>query len=203
MPGHMSRQEFRLVEAALPLLAPVERHRNNGIKTFVHRNGALQICRQRPRERLHPGILEQVNQTAQRAFVDSEAGRTIEPAKARAAGGAYALLIERPRIEERRIANGAEVVGLEGSGRSETAGTDRNPCPFEKRAFANAAIVRKKQRKNSVRDPANEIEGSRSRYRTTREGAPPDTAPEAPFKAVPEASVKAVPARRRLRSEIS
>ena len=82
-------------------------------------------------------------------------------------------LVERPRIEKRRVANGAEVIGIERRGRSETIGTDRNPRPFEERTIANAAIVREKQRKNSVRDPANEIEGRRSRYRTTREGAPP------------------------------
>jgi hypothetical protein len=84
------------------------------------------------------------------------------------------VLIEREYIQERRIANGAEEFHLERRGRSKAAGTDRNPGPFEKLTLANAAIVRKKQRKNSVRDPANEIEGSRSRYRTTREGAPPE-----------------------------
>jgi hypothetical protein len=140
---------------------------------LVDRNSPIEIRRQRPRQRLHPGILEKVNQPAQRTFVYSEAGRMIEPTQARTARRANSLLVERPRVKKGRIANRAEVIGIQGRGRSQTVGTDRNPGPFEQRAIANAAVVGEKQRKNSVRDPANEIEGSRSRYSTTREGAPP------------------------------
>ena len=44
---------------------------------------------------------------------------------------------------------------------------------LSERAIANPAIVGEKQRKNSVGDPANEMEGGRSRQNATREGAPP------------------------------
>ncbi len=169
----MAREKFRLVEAAAPLSAPMQRYRDDGVKMFVNRNGTLQVCGQRPGQRLHSGILEQVNQPAQGTFVDPETGRVVEPAQTRTASSANAPLIERPRVEKRRVANGAEVIGLQRRGRSEAIGTDRNACPFEQRAIAHAAIVGEKQRKNSVGDPANEIDGSRSRYRVAREGAPP------------------------------
>jgi hypothetical protein len=97
----------------------------------------------------------------------------VETAQARTACRANSVLVERPRIEKRRVANRAEVICIERRRGSETLGTDRNPRPLEERAIADAAIVGEKQRKNSVGDLANEIEGSRSRYRTAREGAPP------------------------------
>ena len=120
-----------------------------------------------------------MNQAAQRTFVNPETGRTVEPAEARSAGCADTPGIERPRVEKRRPANGAEVIGIERRRGSEAIGTDRNPRPFEERTSANAAVVREKQRKNSVGDLANEIEGRRSRYRTAREGAPPVVIPAA------------------------
>jgi hypothetical protein len=114
-----------------------------------------------------------MNQAAQGAFVHPEAGRMVEPAQARAARRANSPVVERPRVEKGRVANGTKVIGCERLRRSQAFGTDGNPRPFEQRAIANAAVVREKQRKNSVGDPANEIEGSRSRYSATREGAPP------------------------------
>ena len=72
-------------------------------------------------------------------------------------------LIERTGVEKRRVANGAEVIGIERRGRSETLGADRNTRPLEERAVADAAIIGEKQRKNPVGDPANEMEGGRSR----------------------------------------
>jgi hypothetical protein len=155
----------------------MERHWNYGVKMFVNRNGAFQVGGQRPGQRLHSGILEQVNQAPQRAFVEPETGRMIEAAQAGTARRANSPIIERPWVEKRRIANGAEVIGIQRRRRSETIGADRNARPFEEGTIANAAIVREKQRKNSVGDLVNEIEGSRSRYRATREGAPPVVRP--------------------------
>ena len=151
----------------------MERHGNHGVKMFIDRNGSFQVRSQRPGEGFHPGILKEVNQTSQRAFVHPETGCVVKPPQARTACRANSPLIERPGVEKRRIANGTEEIGIERRGRSETLGANRNPRPFEECPIANAAIVRKKQRENPVRDPANEIECGRSRYRTTREGAPP------------------------------
>ena len=171
--GEAACQEFRLVEAAFPLFAPIQGHRNNSVEMFAWRNSPFQKYCQGARQRLHPRILEQMNQAAQRAFVHSKAGRMIEASQAGTASRTDTLFIERERVQKGCVADGAEVIRHQRRGRSEALAADWNPSPFFERALANAAIVREKQRKNSVRDPANEIEGSRSRYRTTREGAPP------------------------------
>ncbi len=44
---YVAGKKLRLIEAAAPLLAPVERYGNHGVKMFVHRNGPFQICSQR------------------------------------------------------------------------------------------------------------------------------------------------------------
>ena len=118
-----------------------------------------------------------MNQIAERAFVKSEAGRFIEPSETRAAGRADAVLIERVFVNERRVAGGTEIAGLERCRRSETLVANGNACPFIQGPSADAAVVGKKQRKNAVRNPAEESGASRSRYATTREGAPPDIVP--------------------------
>jgi hypothetical protein len=56
----------------------MQRHRDNRVKTFIDRNGALHETRQSPRQRLHSGVFIKVNETAERAFVQPEAGRVIE-----------------------------------------------------------------------------------------------------------------------------
>jgi hypothetical protein len=102
-------------------------------------------------------------QAPQGAFVHPETRRVIETLQTGPAGRAYAAFVQRPVIHERRMADRAEIFGIVRNGRSHTLVADGDASPFEKRAFADAAIVRKKQRKNSVRDPANEMEGGRSR----------------------------------------
>jgi hypothetical protein len=87
----------------------------------------------------------------------------IETAQPGATGRANAALVQRIRIEKRCIAGGAKVFCFKRGRRFEALCADRNPRPFVECAFANAAVIRKKYRKNSVRNPANEIEGSRSR----------------------------------------
>jgi hypothetical protein len=137
------RQQFRLIEPALQLTAPVKRNRHDGIESLVHRHRALQIPGERPRQRFHSGILEQVNETAQRPFINAETGRLIKAAQPRPASGTNALLIERPGIEERCVTNRAEVIGLKRRRRMKAAFADGNPRPFIERAITNAAIVRK------------------------------------------------------------
>jgi hypothetical protein len=87
----------------------------------------------------------------------------IETPQTGAAGGANALLVKGIRVDKRCIADRAKVLGIQRDRRIQAGFADRNPGPFGERALANAAIVGEKQRKNSVRNPANEIEGSRSR----------------------------------------
>jgi hypothetical protein len=156
-------EKFRLIESPLHLLAPVQGHRNYRIETLIDRNCALQKSSQRPREWFHPGVFEEMNKSPERTVVQPEAGRVIETAQPRAAGGANAPLVKRISVDKRRIADGAKVFRIDRNGGFETVFADRNPGPFIERARADAAIVRKKQRKNTVRNPANEIKSSRSR----------------------------------------
>jgi hypothetical protein len=114
-----------------------------------------------------------MDQAAQRTFIRPEARRLVERPQPRPARRANALLIERPRVEKRSITNGAREIRLERFRRRQTLFADRNARPLYKRTLANPAIIGKKQREKSVRNLADEMEGSRSRYRTTREGAPP------------------------------
>jgi hypothetical protein len=144
---------------------------------LVDGNGPVQKSRQTTRQRRHAGILKQMDQTTERTFVNPEAGRTVKPTKARAASGTDSRLIERPWVQKRGIANRAEVIGVKGRRGGETSVAHWDSCPFDERALTDAAIVGEKQRKNTVRDPANEIESGRSRYRATREGAPPVMSP--------------------------
>jgi hypothetical protein len=115
-----------------------------------------------------------MNELAQRAFVQPETGCPVEPTQTRAAGRADTLLVKWISVNEWRLADRAEILGSERGGGVQALFADRNPSPFGEGAIANPAIVGEKQRKNSVGDPANEMEGSRSRQSATREGAPPD-----------------------------
>jgi hypothetical protein len=156
-------QKFRLVESPLQLLAPVQGHWHYRIETLIDRNCTLHKGGQRSREWFHPGVFEKMNKSPERTFVQPEAGGVIETAQTGATGCANALVVKRISINKRRIADGAKVFRVERHGGFETVLADRNPGPFVEPALANAAVVRKKQRKNTVRNPANEIKGSRSR----------------------------------------
>ena len=78
-------QQFRLVEPALPLPPPVQRHRHDGIETLFARQRVHQQVGQRIRQRADPAVLVQVDQLAQRAFVGAERIGRIKTAKAVAA----------------------------------------------------------------------------------------------------------------------
>jgi len=143
---------LRLIESALPFLTPVQRHGSNRVEGFVDGNGALEILRKWPRERLHSRIFVEMNQAAERAFVKSEATGAVKPAKAGTADCADTLVVKRIVVDERGVTAGAEIVGLKGGGHRETGLADRNTGPFVKRLFTDAAFIRKKQRKNAVGD---------------------------------------------------
>jgi hypothetical protein len=87
----------------------------------------------------------------------------IEAPQTSAAGGANAPVVKGICVEKGRIADGAKVLGIQRNGGIQTGFADRNAGPLDQRALANAAIVGEERRKNSVRNPANEIKGSRSR----------------------------------------
>jgi hypothetical protein len=122
-----------------------------------------------------------MDQSAEGAVVHSETRRLIEFPQTSAAGGAYAVPIERICVDERRSAGSAEEFSVERGRGIQALIANGDTRPFEERAFTDAAIVRKENRKNAVGDPVDglpeEVGNSRSRYRTTREGAPPDMVP--------------------------
>ena len=93
MPGYLPGQQLRLIESAVPAFAPVQRNGDNGVEPFVYRNGTFQKCRKRFGQGFHPGILVEMNEIAERAFVESEAGGAVESAKAGLASCADAKFI--------------------------------------------------------------------------------------------------------------
>src|ERR1700744_6361037 len=104
-----------------------------------------------------------MDQAPKRALVQPEAGRPIEAPQARPARRADAVIVKRISVDERRVADCAEELRLKRRGRTQTIGADRNPGPLCEWFLADAAIVREKQRKNAVRNPAKETGSSRSR----------------------------------------
>jgi hypothetical protein len=93
-----------------------------------------------------------VNETAESAFVKTEATGAVEPSKAGTADRADTLLVQRIGVYERRVTAGAEIIRFELNGRREAVRADGNPCPFIKGVFTDTAFVREKQRKNAVGD---------------------------------------------------
>jgi hypothetical protein len=115
-----------------------------------------------------------MNELAQRPFIKPKTGRPVETTQTRTARRANTLLIKRKSVDEWRIADRAEILGFQRSGGVQTLFADRDPGPFCEGTITNPAIIGEEQRKNSVGDLANEMEGDRSRQSATREGAPPE-----------------------------
>lgn len=155
-------QQFSLVEASPPLPAPVQRHGNDEIVAGVNREGTIEEWRKIRGQGTHPGVFQEVDQAAQRAFVETEATGAVETLEAGAAQGADTIGIERITVLERRITGGAEILGFERSGGVQACMADRNAGKTVQRNVADAAFGREKKRKNSVRDRA-EAGSGRSR----------------------------------------
>jgi hypothetical protein len=77
------------------------------------------------------------------------------------------LLVQWESVQERSVTNRTKVLGVEGSRRFEATFTNGNARPFQKRLFADPAIVGEEQRKKAVGDPAEELESSRLNYLAT------------------------------------
>jgi len=140
----------------------VQRHGDYDVIPVIDRQGTIHETREAGGERAHAGILQQVDEFAQCAFIEAEAGGAVETAEAGAAKGADSAGIEREGILKRRVAGGAEIIGFEGCGGVEAGAADRDAGETVERGVANAALGREKKRKNSVGDRA-EAEGGRSR----------------------------------------
>ena len=136
----------------MPALAPMERHGGHRVEPFVDRDRSIQHLAQRSCERLHPRVLEEVNQIAEGTLIKTEARSAIEPAKARPADRADTLGIQWIGVNERCIAARTEVFRLKLPRGVETIRANRNAGPFVQDVFTDAAFVGEKQRENAAGD---------------------------------------------------
>jgi|SRR5579883_1720496 len=114
--GYDTRQQLRLVEAALPAPAPMERDGNDGVEPLVTRKRGHSQIGQRRGEGPNAAVLIQMDQFPEDAFVGAETICRIKTTKAAAAQSAAAFEIEWEAILERRPATGTEEFGLYGFG---------------------------------------------------------------------------------------
>ena len=103
------RQKIGLIESALPLLEPVQRHRNDHVEARLARQRLRQKPSKGPRQRPHATVLEQMNQLPQRAFIGSVGIHRIEALQSQPAQRAAAGFIQRKAIDERHPAGHAEI----------------------------------------------------------------------------------------------
>ena len=130
----------------------MQRDGHHGIERLVDRNRALEKPGQRFRQGLHAVVFEKVDQPAEGAFIESEAGCAVEASQALPARGADAVVVQRIAVNERSVAGDTEEFGFEGPGGFEAVGADRHASPSGERALADAAFVGEQQRKNAVGD---------------------------------------------------
>lgn len=179
--GHVTGEQFGLVETATPLFAPVQRDGYNCVEFLVCRDYTVQVFAQIVGEGLHAGILVEMNEAAERAFVVSETGGVIKAPQTGTTGCADAANIKGKGVDKGRVAHGAEIFGFERGRGVETGIADRDAGPAGELGVADAAIIREESRKKTVWErlgalpklAAQRGRGSYFRYRATREGAPP------------------------------
>ena len=82
-PRQRPRQQLRLIEAALPLAPPMQRHRRDGIEALDRAAAPPPEIAQAGRPAFAPAVFKQVDQLAQRAFVSAEAIGRVESAQCR------------------------------------------------------------------------------------------------------------------------
>ena len=145
-------QELRLIEAALPAPAPVQRHRRDGVELPVPRQGIGEQAAQRLRQPPHATVLEKMDQLAQRAFVRSVTIRFVETALPVAAEHAAALGIERKAVQKRRPAVETEELGAQRRRLAQASGAHRHHGEPAQGTFTDATLIGKKKGKKAVRD---------------------------------------------------
>ena len=150
--GKESGQQFRLIEAALPAAAPVERHGHNRVEGIVGRERGAQHLAERARQGRDSPVFVEVNQLAEHAVVRTEAVGGVEAANTGAAERTAALIIQRKPVLEGRAASYAEELGAEGLGRAQAIAANRYSGNFGEGLAANPAIVWEEEGKKGVGD---------------------------------------------------
>lgn len=139
-----------MVEAALPLAAPVKRNRSDRIKRQIARERRCHVAGNRIGKRFDAGVFVKVNQVAQSAFVLAVAIGIVKAAHAATAERAPPVQIEGKLVLERSAAAYAVKLGLEGLGLGEATGTNRNAGNLLEGNPAKAAIGGVKKGKKGV-----------------------------------------------------
>jgi hypothetical protein len=150
--SNLRGDEIGLIESPLKAAAPMQRHRNDGVESFIERQRTRQEFTQRLGQRFHPTVLEEMNQFPQRAFIEAEAVGCIEASGAGATESAAAFQVEWESILKGSLALGAEVIGGKAGRRAQTRGAHGNARIAVKRRLTDAAFVGKEDRKKSVRN---------------------------------------------------
>src|SRR5262245_7098637 len=122
----------------MKLAAPMQRHGNDRIESFLSRKRGDEQVRQRSRHRLDASVFEQVDHFPQLAFVESVAIGRVKTTKAAAAQSAAAFVIEDESVLERRPATRAEKLCAERLRFLEAPPAHGNSPGFAERRAANA-----------------------------------------------------------------
>ena len=129
----------------------MQRHRYDKVESLVSRQTAQQVPAERPGERLHSPVLQQMNQVAQGAAVGAKGIRGIKSTKAAAAESAAAFGIEWETILEWRPATYAKVIGRKWLRDLKAGMANRDPADFPQGLPANSAVIREEKGKKGVR----------------------------------------------------
>ena len=144
---NLAGQQFRLVEAPLPLLAPMQGYGSYRVIGFVAGQGGGQQIGQGADERADPGILIKMNQFAEGTLIGSETISGVKPAQTGPAERATPLGVQRIPILKRCPATGTVELRRQGFGFPETSGADRNARDYVEGLSTKPAFVGKKQEK--------------------------------------------------------
>ena len=140
-PRYWCSQQFSLVEAALPLLTPMHRHRDHEVKFDIERNCGEKESAERARQTLHFCVLKKVNQLPELAVIATEGVGGIETDQSITAMRAKAFVVQCERGQKGSSAAQAKELGFERSGAAKTTRTDRYTRHIGERLLTKTAII--------------------------------------------------------------
>ncbi len=150
--AQFAREQLGLVESALPLAAPVERHGDNSVENLVAGQRGGKQRAQRTGQRLHAAVFKNVNQFAQRPFIRPEAVSGVETAEPVAAQRAKSVFIQGESVLERSAATDAEVLGHQRLKLVDAGFAYRDSGDFPKGLRADSAIAGEKKGEKGAGD---------------------------------------------------
>lgn len=109
--SHGLGEQFGLVEAALPALAPVHRNSHDQVKALMQRQSANEQTAERRRKSFDFAVFKKVNELPEGTIVTAERVSRVEVHGTLAADATEILFIERMGVEEGRAAGATEKFG--------------------------------------------------------------------------------------------